>query len=120
VTTSARWDKFRLERGATFDPLFTYKTTDGTPVNLAGCTARMQIRPEVDSTVVIADLTTENGGITLGGTAGTVQLFMSPTDTAAIDARYESACYDIEIVFSPTRVYRVLEGKLKITKEVTR
>ena len=63
--------KLAIEQGATFRKLLTYKA--GTPavaVNLTGCTARMQIRSAITSPTVLVNLTTENGGIVLGGTAG--------------------------------------------------
>ena len=41
--------------------------TDATPEDYTGCAARAQIRPSIDSAAIIAELTTENGGVILAG-----------------------------------------------------
>lgn len=57
-----------IEQKATFLKRLTYRDKFKKPINLTGCTARMQIRA-ADGTV-ICDLSTENGRIALGGTTG--------------------------------------------------
>lgn len=71
--------KFTIYQGATFRKRLTWKgpLPAQTPIDLTGCTARMQVRPEVESPTVLLELTTANGGITLGGVAGTIELFVS-------------------------------------------
>ena len=88
------------------------------PVNLTGFTARMQIRETVESTTTIASLTTENGGITLGGAAGTIALLLSATATALLTV--DSAVYDLEIVSGGGVVTTVLSGNVYLTDETTR
>lgn len=88
------------------------------PVNLTGYTARMHIRDSVDASTTIATLTTENGGITLGGAAGTVELLMAAAATSAIAV--SQAVYDLEIVDTLLKVTRLLEGSITFKKEVTR
>jgi hypothetical protein len=88
------------------------------PVNLTGFTARMQIRASLEDDDTLASLTTENGGITLGGTAGTVALLLSATDTAALD--FTSAVYDLELISSGGVVTRLLSGAVTLVPEVTR
>lgn len=88
------------------------------PVDLTGFTARMQIRETVDSATILATLTTENGGITLGGTAGTVTLLLSATATAAFT--FGSAVYDLEIISAGGIVTPLLSGAVTLVKEVTR
>lgn len=109
-------------QGATFNDLVTWMA--GTPavaVDLTGCTARMHIRPELDSAEVLANLTTENGGIVLGGVAGTVRRLMTAEATSALDpARFSEAVYDLEIVFADGSVRRLLEGTATLSPEVTR
>ena len=77
----------------------------------------MQIRQNVSSDTILVTLTTENGGITLGGVLGTIQLTMTATDTAAIT--WSDGEYDLELV-NGAYVKRLLRGKVKVTKEVTR
>lgn len=111
--------KLKIDQGATFRKRMTWKT--GTPkvaVDLTGCTAAMQIRAEIDSVDVLADLTTDNGGITLGGTAGTIDLYISAADTALFD--WEDGVYDLEITFGNGDVLRKISGSASVSPEVTR
>lgn len=88
------------------------------PVNLTGFTARMQIRETVESTTVLHSLTTENGGITLGGAAGTIALTISASDTAAFT--FDTAVYDLEVVSAGGVVTEVASGAVLMNDEVTR
>ncbi len=63
-------------------------------------------------------LTTENGKITLGGTAGTITLNLSAVETAAITQ--SSLAYDLELVSAGGVVTRLVEGQINLTPEVTR
>lgn len=105
-----------INQGETFTLPLTW-TASGTPVDLTGATARMHIRENVDSSTTLIELTTENGRIALGGTAGTIDLTISAVDTAALPKR--RGVYDLEIVIGAV-VYRKLEGNVNITREVTR
>lgn len=108
---------FKLLQGATFEELITWSDEAG-PVNLTGYTARMQAREEYESATAFIDINTGNGGITLGGAAGTIALFISATNTALITA--EHGYYDLELVSPTGRVYRLLQGKICVSKEATR
>ena len=111
----------KIDQGATYDKVLTWKTgtkAAAVPVDLTGCTARAQIRSEIDSPIVLLELTTENGRIHLGGPAGTIRILIDATTTAAID--WESGVYDLEIVFAGGRVDRRLAGSVSVSKEVTR
>lgn len=91
--------KLTIYQGATFRKRLTWTGPKPTltPIDLTGCTARMQVRSEVSSPTVLLELTTENGGITLGGTAGTVDLYVGAIGTAAIT--WTDGVWDLEIVF---------------------
>jgi hypothetical protein len=105
-----------LPQGATFTRTLTWKTgVPATPVNLAGYTARMQVRRAPGSPLIV-ELTTENGRITLGGAAGTIDLSIDAATTAAITPALYS--YDLELVTGAT-VYRLVEGKLNVTPNIT-
>lgn len=111
--------KLAIEQGATFRKVLTWKAgTPAVPVNLTGCTARMQIRKEIANATPYVTLTTENGGIELGGVAGTITLIITPTATAAFT--WTAGVYDLEIVFSPTDVRRLVYGPVTVSPEVTR
>jgi hypothetical protein len=107
-----------IEQGATFRRTLTVKDSAGLVVNLTGYTARMQIRPEIDSSTVMVSLTTANGGITLGGALGTIALYLSDTTTSSM--QFEGV-YDLELIQTSTGdVIRVLKGKVRLDPEVTR
>jgi hypothetical protein len=108
-----------IYQGATLRDTVTWKAGDpAAPVDLAGCTARAQFRKAVGSSEVLATLTTENGGVILGGAAGTIQLHMSAVDTAALTWR--QAVYDLEITLSNGDVRRFMQGDAVVDPEVTR
>jgi hypothetical protein len=106
-------------QGATLRDETTWRAgTPSVPVDLTGCTARMQVRERVNSPAALLTLTTENGGISLGGTAGTVNIFMSATATAALT--WKGGVYDLEIEFGNGDVRRLLAGSVSVSPEVTR
>lgn len=109
-----------IEQGATFRLRLTLRLpNDPDPMNLSNHIARMQIRQKVASETIIYSLTTENGGIELGGIAGTIDLFISDEDTAQFTIR--SGVYDLEIEAVPNGdVIRVIEGQVRVSPEVTR
>lgn len=117
MTTHPAKHNFYVYRGATFSEQIEWKDESGTPVNLTGFTARMHMRETIEAADPFLTLTTENGGVSLGGVAGTIQLLASATQTTAITAT--SGVYDLELV-SGANVTRLLEGLVIISPEVTR
>lgn len=124
--TAGRYD-MEVDQGTTFRKTITWKDSSSTPVNLTGYTARMQVRASFTSSGTIASLTTSNGGITLGGAAGTVALYISATDTAAFSTASPSqfadafvGVYDLELVSASGDVTRLLHGDFIVNPEVTR
>lgn len=106
-------------QGETFRKVITWKAgMPPVPVDLTGCQARMQVRSKVDSADVLLELSTANGRIELGGTAGTLTLSLSATDTAAL--AWTLGVYDLEIVHPDATVRRLLAGGVKVSPEVTR
>lgn len=112
----------KIDQGATFDKTLTWKVgakaAAAVPVDLTGCTARAQIREDIDSNEVLLELTTENERIQLGGTAGTIRILIDAVTTASIS--WESGVYDLEVVFANGHVVRRLAGSVSVSKEVTR
>lgn len=88
------------------------------PVDLAGYTARMQIRSSVDSSTVIHEATTTNGGIVLDQTLKTIMIQISASTTEQFD--FETAVYSVELVSSTNIVTPFLTGNLVLVREVTR
>lgn len=109
---------FTIEQGATFNLLLTWKI-DTVPVNLTNWTARLQARVDVEDTETVLSLTTDaNGGITLGGAAGTISLDRTATQTALLPGG--TYVYDLELISAIGAVTRLVQGELTISAEVTR
>lgn len=82
----------------------------------------MQVRSDIDSPDVLLELTTENGGMTLGATPGEIALTQGATRTARGVLDWESGVYDVEIEHpgGPDEVTRFAEGAVVVRREVTR
>lgn len=106
-----------LPQGGTWEVSLTYKASNGTPVNLSGYTARMQVRSSYSSPTAVLSLT-DTAGITLGGADGTVQIAVSATTSATIEAA--QYVYDLEVVSGGGTVTRLVQGTFTVTPEVTR
>lgn len=112
---------WKLKQGATFSETMTWKI-DRNPVNLTGYTAKLEVRSAVGgktaaNSLIIA-LTTQNGGILLGGEAGTITLRIAADRSKALLTGVH--VYDLELT-SPTDVTTyILEGTFTVKSEVTR
>lgn len=105
-----------IEQGSTFTRTVTWRDENDALVNLTGYSARLQMRESVDATSTFLSLTS-GSGITLGGTAGTIVILISATDTAALT---QGGVYDLELVSGAGLVTRLLQGSVDLRKEVTR
>ena len=110
--------KLRIIKGAMFNPGWTWKP-GGAPMDFTGCSARMQVRSDYGEPILL-ELTTENGGILLGGPAGTLDLWIGATDTAAIT--WTEGVFDIEVQYTsgPDHVDRLIQGSIAVSPEVTK
>ena len=106
-----------IDQGAHFERLMTITNPDGSEYDLTGYTARMQIRTEIDADDIMCELTTANGRIELGDEEGTVRLIIESAVTETFD---DEGVYDLELIDSDGKVYRLLKGKVKVELEVTR
>lgn len=109
---------FLVEQGATFSKTITWKNSSNAAINLTGYTARMQFRATKASTTVLLSATTENGYITLGSSAGTIDISIPSSVTATLAAPRQ--VYDLELQSSAGVVTRLLEGAVRLSLEVTR
>jgi hypothetical protein len=116
------------EQGATFRRVLTW-TAGGAPVDLSGWTAEMQVRRRHDAAEPEITLSTADGRITLGGSAGTVTLELGAAETSALTAdtsgKREAVpaatpyVYDLELTAPDGSVTRLVEGLFKLHAEVT-
>ena len=118
MTTKPGDYDFTIYQGATFSRQLTWKDESDTEVDLTGYTARLHIRESVDAESAFITLTTENGGIALGGAAGTITLSIIAASTAALTQT--SGVYDLELISGGGLVTRLMQGEILISKEVTR
>ena len=96
----------------------TYDQPDGTPVNITGYSAAMQLRSFPNSPIAVLTLTTGDG-ITIDGTAGTLELHATNEQTSAIDEG--NYFYDLEITAPGTGIVtRLIQGIAEVSAEVTR
>ncbi len=106
-----------IEKGASFRKTIYLKDSDEVPVNLAGYTARMQIRRTYQSSDFYIELTTSNAGIVITPLEGKIALYISDTDTSAITE--DKGSYDLELL-DGTHVTKLLRGSVSILEEITK
>ena len=119
---------FIIEQGATTDFEIVWKDSTGSPVDLSNYHARMQVRSDYGSTGTLyatlsSSLDSDGTGLNLSGsnsqnppTSGSVGIFISATSSS--NFTFGEARYDLEMV-SGSYVTRLLQGKVKLSKEVT-
>lgn len=116
---AGRWDLV-IEQGATFERYFRWENSLGAPRDLSSYSLRMNIRRFFDDDSVIA--TTEGASpaivISEPGATGVFKVTMTAAATAALD--FTRAVYDIEAYDGSSNVHRVVQGSIRLDKEVTR
>lgn len=107
------------DQGSTLSRVIYYKDPANKPILFSGYTARMQVRPTIESTSVLLELTTENGGIELGETDGSIALYVDDVIMAGMDEGIYS--YDLELIAPSSNlyVYKILQGNFAVRSEVT-
>lgn len=119
---------FVIEQGSTTTFEIQYKDNTNTPINLSGYGARMQVRSDVNSSTILLTLSSslqpDGTGLNMSGSNGTtpvqsgsIGLYISAATSSNLN--FGEAVYDLEI-HSGNVVYRILEGCVKLSKEVTR
>jgi hypothetical protein len=112
-----------IEQGTTSELFIKYKDQNGNPISLEGYSAQLQIRPNyADFTsdkylTLSSSIDPDGSGILIVPESGSLAICISAekTDTFQFDEGY----YDLEI-YSGSYTKRLLEGKVKISKSVTR
>lgn len=115
---SAATYNFEIEQGTSLNKSVVWKDSNGVVINLTGYTARMQIRETIDSDLVLLELSTSNGKISLTPGEGKITLEFDPADTSG--EWWTRGRYDLELTSASGFVTRVLKGKVTLSKEVTR
>jgi hypothetical protein len=118
---------FIIEQGATTNFQINWTDESGSAVDLSGYHARMQLRTDYNSTPLISlssSLKSDNTGINLSGSnfitplaSGSIGVYISAVSSSALD--FGEAFYDLELV-KGNEVTRLLEGKIKLSKNITK
>ena len=119
---------FTIEQGATTNFEIQYKDSGSTPINLAGYSAKMQLRTAVDNATAILTLSSslqpDGTGLNLSGSngnttllSGSIGVIISAITSSVLD--FDTALYDLELM-SGSVVTRLLEGTVRLSKNVTR
>lgn len=114
----------QLITGNTFAFTATWGTKDGdtfVPVDVSGCRARFVMR-DVHSGVLLAESTTEDGGIVIDDpTNGVISVRLAPDKTRALDGKpLGQAAYELRVYFPSGDEYSVMMGLVVVTEGVIR
>ena len=119
---------FVIEQGATLQFEIQYKDSVGTPVDLSGYGARMQVRSNYESNNILLTLSSsrlaDGTGLNMSGSNGTtptasgsIGVYVSAATSSALT--FDRAVYDLEL-HNGAYVTRILQGQVKLSREVTR
>ena len=108
---------FTIEQGTTFAFSVSWKDDTDALIDLTGYTARMQLRYGSNTGTVAIELTTENLGIDIDVLSSTITINITAVETSELEIK--PCVYDLEMV-KGENVTRLLEGKVKISGEVTK
>lgn len=123
-----------MEQGSTFDYRIVYKDRTGSPISLVNWESRMHIRPAAGSPTLYCALSSSlradgtglnmtpiSASVVLPKTSGSIGIYISAATSSQFT--FNEAYYDLEIYsgsLANQYVIRLLEGKIKLKKEVTR
>jgi hypothetical protein len=119
---------FIIEQGATTNLNIQWTDSSGSAVDLTGYSARMQIRPGIEASDVyislLSNLQPDGTGLNLSGSngetpveSGSIGIYISAYSSSLLN--FNEAYYDLELV-NGIEVTRLLEGRVKLSKNVTR
>ena len=118
---------FVIEQGSTLNLELQYRDSNGNPIDLTDYSGRMQIRPSPGSPTLYITLSSslqpDGTGLNFSGsngstppTSGSIGIYISAISSSALS--FDTALYDLEI-YSGSYASRILEGQIKLSKEIT-
>lgn len=111
----ASYEDIHIDQGAEFTAEVTIQK-DNLDFDVTGYTFAGQIRKTVNSTAATASFTISQS--TDSDLPNVLEISLSASDTALLtSSRY---VYDIEVTSGASDIYRVLEGQITVSKNVTR
>lgn len=88
------------------------------PAVLTGFTLRGQIRPSVNSSIILLDMSTSNLLLRVVHDKSAIEMILPESFTRRVQSTYAS--YDIELVSAGGDVSRIVQGLITFVPEVTR
>lgn len=119
------------KRGDTWNPVFTYTDGAGNPINLTGCSARLQARAETPATASytrstaaepaayeapVIDVSTGTGEISVDGPNGKVLVVVEAADMDIAVGDYDT---DLELTYPDGTVKSTETMVLTVVEDVT-
>jgi hypothetical protein len=116
---------FTIEQGSTVEIPLIYKDNQGVPVNLTQYSSKMQIRDSYGSTPPIITLTStlnsDGTGLNMSNAvSGGITIYIASCTSSMFN--FIDAIYDLDIISGSGDcpiINRILEGKIRLSKEVT-
>ncbi len=105
-----------MDQGAQWTLTVVYDNNNGTPIDLTGYTARMQVRPKFGSDNAVLTLSSPSSGIVITPLTGTLALTATTAQTGDIPGGFY--VYDLEIS-SGGVVTRLMQGSVTVRDQVT-
>ena len=123
---------FVIEQGSTVNFEIQYKDANNIPINLTDYSGRMQFGPSPTSDELYLTLTSslnsDGTGLNFSGsngatplTSGSIGIYIASCTSSLLD--FGTAVYDLELYSGSgdcPHTVRILEGQVKLSKEVTR
>ena len=97
--------------GCKFDAVVTYQTDAGVAVNLTGYAAKLGVKREHSDADEVLTLT-ESSGLTLGGSAGTIDILITAAQTALLSGEY---IYSLTLTAPGSDPEHIVSGRIACT-----
>ena len=108
---------WEVDQNTTFTFIVEYKDNSGTPIDITGSSAKMQVRDVKGGSKLAFSLTSPSGGITIDGPNGKLTIKITPTQTNKLF--YPKSSYDIMLTDSNLNKIKLLEGFMTLSRSVT-
>lgn len=125
---------FTIEQGTTVDFEIQYKDSNGDPIDLTGYSAKMQVKSNYADKnpksflSISSSLNTDGTGLNLSGSdgitplaSGSIGVYIAACTSSMLN--FDTAYYDLELYSGSGEcpyTIRLLEGQIKLSREVTR
>lgn len=107
---------FIMDQGSTYTVQMVYLDPNGNPIDLTGCTAKMQLRLQYGDPTAALTLTTGGGGIVIDGPTGTINITATDEQTLVLEPTFY--VYDLDIIDGSV-ITRLVQGQVTVRPEVT-